>query len=363
MQKNKKRSEITRELLLKHCEKYPCLLPQDLFKYIFQSSFGCEHMVSDEVGALEYIKKEYSEMKSPAADIVEALDGDYSRASLSALDSGMSAQTLARLFFLSAKKEEHGGEELEEKIEVAMQLSDEGALPFDSCDFSLQIDSWRAAKYPPVRHSKQFREKYHPSYRVISNRFADFFGAFSKIDRLLAEKDRVVIAIEGGSASGKTSLAAALREVYSSAVIHMDDFFLRSEQRTALRLREVGGNIDRERFLEEIITPLLENKLLRYRRFDCSKQRLGEEITVEPSRLTVIEGVYSMHPSFGNYCDYSLFLDIDAEYQRRRIMKRNLPELAKRFFEEWIPLENAYFDFMDIKERCSESFLIREKDF
>ena len=40
----------------------------------------------------------------------------------------------------------------------------------------------------------------------------------------------------------------------------MDDFFLRPEQRTEERLKEVGGNVDRERFLEEVARPLTNKK-------------------------------------------------------------------------------------------------------
>ena len=44
--------------------------------------------------------------------------------------------------------------------------------------------------------------------------------------------------------------------------------------------------------------------------------------------------------------------DIDKVKQRERITKRNSPQLAKRFFDEWIPLENIYFEKTDIKNRC-----------
>ena len=44
-------------------------------------------------------------------------------------------------------------------------------------------------------------------------------------------------------------------------------------------------------------------------------------------------------------------LDIDPEQQRSRIMKRNSPTFAQRFFNEWIPLENRYFTETDIRAR------------
>ena len=47
-----------------------------------------------------------------------------------------------------------------------------------------------------------------------------------------------------------------------------------------------------------------------------------------------------------------IFLDIDPELQKQRILVRNSPQLAKRFFDEWIPLENTYFSGTDIKARA-----------
>ena len=132
----------------------------------------------------------------------------------------------------------------------------------------------------------------------------------------------------------------------------MDDFFLRPEQRSEARLEEAGGNVDRERFFEEILLPLSQGKTVVYRPYDCSSQSLGAPISVTPKRLSVVEGVYSMHPDLSPYYDCSVFLDIDPILQRDRIQKRNPPPLANRFFEEWIPLENYYFTQTETRKRC-----------
>ena len=59
-----------------------------------------------------------------------------------------------------------------------------------------------------------------------------------------------------------------------------------------------------------------------------------------------------MHHEFGKYYDLAVFLDISKEKQKERILKRNSIEFAKRFFNEWIPLEDKYFDKTKIKDRC-----------
>ena len=164
-----------------------------------------------------------------------------------------------------------------------------------------------------------------------------------QINMLLEEKNFVIVAIDGKCTSGKTTLASQLAEIYDCNVFHMDDFFLRPEQRTPERFAEVGGNVDYERFHEEVMLPLKSGKAFSYRPFDCSTFTLAAPVTVAPKKLNVIEGTYSHHPYFGNPYDLKILLTVGEEIQRQRILERPA-FLHKRFFEEWIPMENRYFD-------------------
>ena len=344
--------------IIEHCGTYPKLQVRDLFKYLFQSAFGCEHLMSDEKTALEYIKREYESIKKDIAPCSEDLAGDYSRVHLSCLNAGLKPETLAKLFCLSAKREPNGQDLLDQMTEIAEELIGNGALPLNIADFKSELEVWKNSGYTAIRHSDVFREAYRPAYRVIANRYAKFLQVLTAIDKLYCEEN-LIVAVEGGSASGKTTLSNIICEVYDCNVFHMDDFFLRPEQRTPQRFAEAGGNIDRERFFGEVLTPLLKSEPVVYRAFDCRTQTLTDPITVAPKKLTVIEGVYSLHPAFGEYCGYSVFLDIDSKLQKERILKRNTGEFAKRFFDEWIPLENRYFEEMGIKSRCSETVTVK----
>ena len=121
----------TRNCLIKHCERYPDLQISDILKFIFQSSFGCEHLVSTEKRAVDYIRKEYSSFECTACDPIDRLDGGYSRVSLSVLNDGIAPETLGRLFCNSAKIEEGGRAALLEKLEIVRELICVGQLPFD----------------------------------------------------------------------------------------------------------------------------------------------------------------------------------------------------------------------------------------
>lgn len=79
---------------------------------------------------------------------------------------------------------------------------------------------------------------------------------------------------------------------------------------------------------------------------------LGKPVRVSPTRLCIVEGSYSCHPSLWEYYSIRVFVSVCKEEQLRRIEFRNGKEVAERFESVWIPLEEQYFSFYNIKEKC-----------
>lgn len=178
---------------------------------------------------------------------------------------------------------------------------------------------------------------------------------FQKIEAGLISKGKnlpFVLAIDGRSASGKTTLGHQIQEQFpQSNLFHLDDYFLQPYQRTKERLREVGGNVDYERFREEIVVHLKDRTGVSYHVYNCRTQKLGLEIQVPWQPFVIIEGAYSQHPYFGNIYDLRIFLEISKEEQRERILKRDGKRKLERFLSEWIPKENEYFEAYNIKKQ------------
>lgn len=176
---------------------------------------------------------------------------------------------------------------------------------------------------------------------------------YSMIDRYLQEvqKESILIVIDGMCAGGKTTLGKLLQERYGGNLFHMDDFFLQSHQRTQARLAEPGGNVDYERFREEIVEHLADEQGLCYGVYDCRKQQITETRQVPWQRITIVEGCYSAHPYFEQVPDLQFFLEVDADEQIRRIRERNGERMLERFQKEWIPMENKYFEAFQIREK------------
>ncbi len=161
------------------------------------------------------------------------------------------------------------------------------------------------------------------------------------------QKRPFIIAIDGMSGAGKTTLGEGLHAHFpDSNLFHMDDYFLQPHQRTPERLSEIGGNVDYERFQDEIMAHLDDKAGLSYRVYNCLTRTLGDSVHVPWKPIVIIEGVYSQHPYFGAPYDLRIFCEISSEEQRERILKRSGAEKLERYMNEWIPKENAYIHFL-----------------
>ena len=177
---------------------------------------------------------------------------------------------------------------------------------------------------------------------------------FDTIDTLLPFAAPLV-AVDGPCGGGKSTLAEHLLERYPGAqIFHMDDFFLRPEAKSPERLAEPGGNVDYERFLSEVLQPLAQGRDFIYHAYSCRDNSLIPRKAGQ-APVHIIEGSYSLHPALRGYYDIKVFLDIDDQEQAERILKRE-GSRAERFFKEWIPLENLYFDACKVRE-CSDFLL------
>ena len=186
------------------------------------------------------------------------------------------------------------------------------------------------------------------------------YPALIKLIERIESTPNCVVVIDGDSGSGKSTLASILGEALDANVYHADDYFLPFERKTPERLSEPGGNLDRERLFEEIITSLKEGRRVRYRKYNCSKGEVGGWIETDEGKISIIEGVYSMHPDL--YLEGAVYvvLTIDSELQKKRILKRNGEYILSRYEKEWIPLEKHYFSALEPAARADFVFSVSE---
>jgi len=109
-----------------------------------------------------------------------------------------------------------------------------------------------------------------------------------------------LIAIDGHSASGKSSIARALHQVHpASTLVHTDDFYRPLPAHMRNGLDAAGGYhlyYDWQRLDAQVLRPLKNGRPARYQRYDWSTNDLAEWIIVLPTGLVIIEGCYAARP-------------------------------------------------------------------
>ena len=343
------------------CDRYPKLQVEDLLKALHQSIYGGCYLTRSPIDAAERTQTEAVQSQLSDDSYFEQLSDQFYRVHLDYLHaSGLCADTLATLAALSSQQATGCEKERNAMLETVLIMANSGSLKFSYKAVLEAVRKWEEAGFSAPYHSETFRNTYAPSYRILRSDYVWALPVFAQIDKMLAENSHLLIAIEGGAAAGKSTFGALLRRVYDCNLFHMNDFFLRPKQRSAARYRRPGGNVDYERFREEVLQPLLTGTAVQYRRFDCRTFQLDSPIEIGPKAINVVEGSYSCHPYFENAYDLRIFLKISPELQARRIRKYSSPALQARFFEQWILMENAYFEAMKIEQSCDLVLNVQE---
>lgn len=345
-------SELCR-ILTDHARRYPLMDPCDAVKLVFQNEFGGEHLISEPSATLAWLRAERAATPDdPAVPPVEDIGNGMVRVALASLEPTDTAlRVLNRDFFRSAQLHVGRRKSFLGKLDVLRALAGQQVFGFTSRELEKYLEQYVNAGCCPLSHSPAYRAAYHPAYRVV-RRSQSLVALFRELEKQRDSGERAVVAIDGRCASGKSTLSGHIERRLGLPIVHMDHFFLRPEQRTRARYAKPGGNIDHERFLDEVLIPLREGRTPEYRPYHCHTGELGEPIALKPSPVVVVEGSYSCHPALWEYYHRRVFLTVDPEEQLRRILERDGPESLKTFRERWIPMEERYFSACQVEDRC-----------
>jgi uridine kinase len=180
----------------------------------------------------------------------------------------------------------------------------------------------------------------------------DLAPLLAAIDCRTARAEPVRVALDGPCASGKSTVGQALAQRYGCPLLHMDDFFLRPDMRTPRRLSQPGGNGDYERFQREVLSPLCQGEPVCYRPWDCHTGSFRPTQWIQPSALTVVEGVYSLRPDQREAFHVRVWVQASWETRKARLLARCGPVGLARFEAMWSPLEEAYFAACKVRICC-----------
>jgi uridine kinase len=140
-----------------------------------------------------------------------------------------------------------------------------------------------------------------------------------------------VVVVDGGAASGKTTLADALGRVLDAPVLHTD-----------LMLAGWDGQFSFwTRLQTDVLAPLSEGRTGCYRRYDWVADRFAETVLVPVEPVLIVEGV-SASTGCGRYTAYSILRMVPRRERERRWSERDGAALAPEWVR-WLDREDEYF--------------------
>ncbi len=171
----------------------------------------------------------------------------------------------------------------------------------------------------------------------------------------ISKSTPIVVAIDGGSGSGKSSLAQYISNELDAGLIQLDDFF--SEQIPehtwdTFSVSERYENVfNWYRVRNEILEPLISRKSASWFAFDFESGlrpdgtfgMQTEPKTCSPTDVIILEGAYSASPFLADLIDLSILVDVPVSIRHERLSIREDDDFLNGWHDIWDDVEEYYF--------------------
>jgi uridine kinase len=182
-------------------------------------------------------------------------------------------------------------------------------------------------------------------------------AVIARISSLSSDPMRpIIVAIDGASGAGKSTVSAMLKSKLPATVIPLDDFFAANipdanwdEFSIAEKLEKV---FDWDRLRIQALLPLLANQQAKWHPFDFSAGIQADGTyhltaackTCDPASVIIIDGTYSAGPHLAEVVNVTVLIDAPVRERHDRLRKREDPEFIKQWHKRWDAVEAFYFE-------------------
>jgi len=177
-----------------------------------------------------------------------------------------------------------------------------------------------------------------------------------EVRRRQQSQDRpFLIAIDGGSGSGKSCVASVVAEELGAVLVPGDDFFSAdiTDDGWAERGPEgrAGDGINWRHLRSEVLEPLLSGKPARWNAFDFvsgtrpdgTYRMLTDFVERAPAGVIILDGTYSARPELADLIDLSVLVDVPVAVRHQRLSEREENKFLDAWHARWDGAEEHYF--------------------
>ncbi|MEP7356158.1 MAG: hypothetical protein ABI847_02835 [Anaerolineales bacterium] len=173
--------------------------------------------------------------------------------------------------------------------------------------------------------------------------------------RLANRSTPLLVALDGASGAGKSSLALSVAAELNTALIPSDDFFAAeitdADWHARTPAARAADAIDWRRLRAEVLLPLLAGQPARWHAFDFAAglrpdgtYPLQTAWTVrEPAPLILLDGADSTRPELLDLLNLSVLVDVPLAVRHQRLAAREPADFLAAWHARWDPAEAYYF--------------------
>jgi para-aminobenzoate synthetase len=164
-----------------------------------------------------------------------------------------------------------------------------------------------------------------------------------------------VVAIDGRSGAGKSTVARILAEALEAACIPCDDFFAADVSAAGWDARtpaeRAADALDWRRLRREVLEPLRAGRVARWAAFDFVAGARSDgsygmrtiQTEQAPRPVVLLDGAYSSRPELADLLDCTILVEAPAPVRRARLAAREQPDFLAAWDARWGAAEEYYF--------------------
>ncbi len=178
----------------------------------------------------------------------------------------------------------------------------------------------------------------------------------------------LVVAFDGRSGTGKSTLASRVAEAVQAAVVLLDDFFAASIPNAdwdRMTAEERGAKVfDWARVCTQAVGPLRAGKAACWHPFDFETGPRADGtygmksavVEVEPAPVIIIDGAYSSGPQLADLVDLTVLVETSETERWTRLTRREEAEFLAQWHARWTAVEDFYFS--NVRPRSSFDLIV-----
>ncbi len=175
--------------------------------------------------------------------------------------------------------------------------------------------------------------------------------AVLRVERIVALRsagvDPVVVALDGRSGAGKSSVATVVSGTLECVVIDGDDFYRGGSDAfwDAMSAEEKTDQVIEWRRQRRTLETLRQRRAVSWCPYDWAADdgRLGPPMSAGPAGVVLLEGAYSARPELRDLLDLRALLDVPTEVRRDRLLAREGEAYRAAWEDRWCAAEDYYF--------------------